>query len=432
MTRRITMTACGLLVAASGLAIPSDARAADAINVTALPAPCPSAIPNDGGDDAPAIQCAINLMPGGSPDGGEIYIPAGTYYLDSTLTMTDRRAAFRGEGQGITRLVWRATTAPEHDGIRYVSTALDINFTLAVRSLSLLRGSSDGGAAISARWPRPSWHGEFGIVTATIHDVHIGADPWSSAAYWHFGIKLINPTTTKISTFNIQGHSSSGGVAGIQIDGSDSIDPGGAVYCDVGDPSSWGNCGKAIGTQIRDGSITRYVRGIESKSNSEGLHVQGVSILEAAWGIQMAVAGQGTAIANNTIQARVRGIQVLESSAELAITNNQIHRFGTDDFVGISFETNSRVAGNSRVIGNSIYSPTTGQVRYGILLTNRVFDVVIEGNTIQNMGVGIYLLGANVVSNFVFGNLTRGAGTGWIESGPPPGTNSFIHNPNIP
>lgn len=430
MTRRITMSACGLLLAVSGLAIPADAQAADAINVTALPAPCPSAIPNDGGDDAPAIQCAINLMPGGSPDGGEIYIPAGTYYLDSTLTMTDRRAAIRGDGQGITRLIWRATTAPEHDGIRYVSNALDVNYTLAVRSISLLRGSSNGGAALSARWQKPSWHGEFGIVTATIHDVHIGADPWSSGAYWHIGIKLINPTTTKISTFNIQGAASNAGIAGIQIDGSESIDPGGS--CDYAVPSSWGNCGKAIGTQIRNGSITRYVRGIESKSNAEGLHVQNVSILEVLWGIQTVVTGQGTAFANNTIQARIRGIQVLEGSGNLAITNNQIHRFGADDFAGISFENFSRYADNSRVIGNSIYSPTTTQTRYGILLTGQVYDTIIEGNTIQNMGIGIFLSGANVQRNFVFGNLTRGAGTGWFESGTPPGSNSFIHNPNIP
>jgi hypothetical protein len=418
MTRHLVFT-LGVLLALTGPGL-SEAQAADVTNVTALTAPCAtSAIPNDGVDDTAAIQCALTSVPGGSPDGGEVYFPAGQYDLWGTLTITDKRIALRGEGQGITRLVWHQTTAPDHNGIQFLSTTAvanppnpnAVNFTLAVRSLSLLRAAGEGGAALSATWTKPSGpngHHSLGTVTTTIHDVHTGSEPWNGSAYWYMGIQLTNPTTAKIDTFNIQGTAWFNGIAGIQIRGSDPT-------------------GKTIGVSIRDGSITRYVRGIESKDESEGLHIQKVSMHEVSWGIIFYITGQGTVIANNSIQARTRGIQVFEGRAELAISNNLIRRFDTDAFIGIELSNPTRDGGGSRIIGNSIYSPTTGQTPYGIVLGGRLYDNVVEGNTTHNMNIGIWLNGVNVQRNIVLGNINRNAVTQTVDTGAP-GSNHFAHN----
>ena len=371
------------------------------LNVMALPLPNPhpacasavNAIPNDGSSDWSAFNCAVNLLPA---SGGTIYVPAGAFNLHLTVEVIDRNVAFRGEGQNVTKLVWNTSG----DGIRFMSTANGdptsgvigaVNYTLAIRSMSLIKYQTNGGAAIQGIWVRPTWHGVHGIVTTTITDVHIGSEPWPSAStYWHYGIQLQNSTTAKISMFNIQGSSSTGGVSAIQIRG----DTDGA--------------GKSIGTQIRNGTISKFVRGIETRDHAEGLHVQEVTIREAGWGIQM-TSGQGTSIANSYISARNVGVE-LTNTTNVSITNNTIDHIEDQVFTGIDLKGSEFGSNSVRMMGNSVsspYAPGTGPSRNGIVLDGGMSHAIVEGNTTMNMEIGVWLKNSNVIFSSVVGNINR-------------------------
>jgi hypothetical protein len=215
--------------------------------------------------------------------------------------------------------------------------------------------------------------------------MHIGTDPTPEPLedpYWFFGIQLVNATTAKISLFNIQGSSNTGGIAAIQIGGNPGTHP------------------SSISTRIRNGSIWKYVRGIESRDAGEGLHVQSVAIREVEWGIEM-TDNYGTTLANNTILARRWGIQV-KSSQSVSITNNLIYRMPNTvyEFRGIEVY-GSTGAGKSftGVIGNKIHSlpPDSGDTteRNGIVLDaaegRELLHTVVEGNNTVNMTRGIWL-----------------------------------------
>jgi hypothetical protein len=398
------------------------------INVTALPLPdsrCPgvtqSANPIDEYLDTEAFKCAVKLLP---PSGGEIYVPAGVYRLHETISVADKSVAFRGDGKQISRLVWDGVTG---DGLSFLSNCdgtvnndgicEGLNYTLAVRSLSLLKMGAIGGAAIRGQWFADKGdHDDRGVVTATIHDVHTGtcapptSEPWdkcsavslpSHTLYWNFGIQLIRVTAAKITGFDIQG-----GIAGIQIagrsEGDPSYDPN-----NLNDP----NHGKykSLSVQIRDGVITKVSSGIEARDWIEGLHVHSVSIREAWRGIELRGdapnMGLGTAVSNNYILAESRGIETTNHNG-VTLTNNLIERFGSADFNGIHL-LNAR---DFRLTGNTVRSAAAGGA-VGIVLDGISKENLIEGNTTVNTNVGISVVGPEVKLNVVTGNVNRNTPT---------------------
>jgi hypothetical protein len=385
------------------------------VNVTALPPPggltdcasVPNAVPNDTTDDYPAFKCAVAQIGASSPslpgqERGTIYVPAGRYILTQTLVITNIHVSIRGEGQQISKLEWNHSG----DGILFTSTHATMNYTLSVRSISLL-AAAFGAAAIHAAWPAPAEHWSRGIITTLIHDVHIGTKPSESipAPYWAYGIRLQNSTTAKIDMFNIQGASAVNGIAAIQLDALTAT------------PNT-----RSISTLIRNGTILKYVRGIEGKIDNEGSHVQDVSMREVSWGIQM-TDGLGTTLANNFIEARVTGIELINSS-NFSITNNVINQFQTAlPFIGIHLDN----VASSRVIGNSVWSPTGGASRNGILLKNATSHSVIEGNNTSAMEYGIKIDGTTAVWNVVEANLISSTPFPTTNGGVP-GTNYFFNN----
>jgi hypothetical protein len=390
------------------------------LDVTALPLPhalCPgatNAVPNDGISDQSAFNCAVALISTSAVNPvdyrGTIYVRAGTFNLTNPVVMTDRHVTIRGEGQRISRMVWNNSG----DGLYFQSTSTTLNFTLSVRSISLLKCtppesgcvSPAGGAAIRGIWDPAGTHWDHGIITTVLNDVHIGTTLWPSASsYWDFGMQLRNVTTAKISMFNIQGASASNGIAGIQIEAAAS--PTGVQH--------------SIGVQIRNGTVTKYVRGIEVKDHSEGIHIQDVAIREASWGIQF-ITGLGTSFSNNYISARHVGIELVESSG-VAITNNVIQQFENTDFVGINLNN----AGTTRVIGNSIHTTSAAASRIGVLLQNLTSHCTVEGNITKSMTTGIQITGAVAQWNVLMANINSNAVTPWINGGWP-GTNFFANN----
>ena len=386
MPRRSILTVlviCGVL----GAVRTGTAQVNSFLNVRNLPSPCTSATPGEL-DSWSSFNCAVGLLP---LDGGEIYVPAGTYYLSQAVNVTDRNVMFRGEGRRISTLVWNSGFS---NGLSFSSTSDAQNYIFGVRHLSLLKGQYDGRAAIRGQWKpctSDAGHRHHGVVTTTIHDVQIGPVNWADpgGVSWTFGIELVDSTAAFINQFDIHGEGADNGIAAaIQIGGGEPP---------VADDS------KSLGIQIRDGRITRYERGIETRNNAEGVHIQYVSMHEVGYGIQM-TNGTGTALTNNRIFARSRGVELTETR-HVAISHNRIEQFSDAEFIGI------RVMGmdGARVTGNSITSPGTGvQPRNGIVVEGAATVSVIQQNTTENMNTGIWLVGPSVQNAMVVGNINRG------------------------
>jgi hypothetical protein len=423
MPRRVMVPVLAICAVLSAVR-PSAAQSNTVLNVTALPASCTTnAVPNDPNneDDWPAFYCAVGLLPA---TGGEIYVPAGKYYLSQAVTVTDHNVTFRGEGRRVSTLIWNGG---DSNGLAFQSTSTAENYTLGVRSLSLLKGgSSDGLAAIRGQWvpvtlpPTPSGgeelgHRKHGVVTTTIHDVQIGPMDWdtSEGRMWALGIELVNSTAAYISQFDISGRSNGNGIAAIQIGG------GAANTKDS----------KSIATKIRDGRITRYVRGIETRDKAEGIHVEYVTMQEVTWGIQM-IDGTGTALTNNRILASGKGVE-LTNVSHITVSHNRIEQFGVANFIGIHIlaglspwpcpgQSSGQCAGHSigpRLMANSIMSADAEAERIGIKLEGNippngapasyVWDAVIQQNNTLNMNKGIWLKDSSVVRAGVVGNINR-------------------------
>jgi hypothetical protein len=379
------------------------------INVTNLPlSSCPVGTFNANGTDSSfdtlAFQCAVNLLPA---SGGEIYVPAGVYRLNATISVTDKPVAFRGEGKQISRIVWDGVSV---DGLSFISNSTGLNYTLAVRSLSLLKRGANGGAAIRGQWIADNGgHNAHGVVTTTIHDVHTGTcgsdseGNWNGCSgvswpdgnvHWGFGIQLIRTTAAKITAFDIQG----GGIAGIQLAGMTAAEEATVPFDN--------DLHKSISVQIRDGVITKATRGIETRDKVEGLHVSSVSIREAHWGMELKATtaipgGLGSAVTNNYILARYRGID-MSLTHGMAVSNNLIERFESTEFKGIRV-WNGR---DNRFTGNTVKSGVAGGE--GIVLDGTSGENLIEGNTTVNMSTGISLAAGSAIWNFVTGNVLRG------------------------
>jgi hypothetical protein len=374
----ICVTACVLLVTrAEAITGP--------INVTALSAPCSSAIPDDWLDDRTQIQCAIdNFLPAA---GGEIYIPAGNYWMGAPLVITNKNVMIRGEGQRITRLSWYTSNG---NGIQFTSNTGPINHTLVVKGMSLLRattafGPNQGGAAITGSWRQPTFQGSWGGVSATITDLHIGTDPIGESPideadsnYWDYGVQLTNAVGARINAFNFHGWKMGAGVSAIQIGG------------------------KSIGVSINDGDMGRWVRGIEVKDTSEAVQIENVEGSEHYWAYMFTTTGKGHVLAHSHASFVNYRFVLVENSSEVAITDNLFFNIHGEGQAMIEIVNSPSNPGSGfRVRGNNLGSSSIATE--GIILAGSISDSVISGNQTASMAHGIWLkpgvTGTLVVAN---------------------------------
>jgi hypothetical protein len=118
------------------------------INITNAPY---GAVPNDGLDDAPAFQRALDDIY--TATNGAIFIPAGEYTLDSQVFLlcsntTARTFSFRGEGTNSTVIHCTGTNG----GFRLESTPLP-RLTTFVRDFTLVADRSGAGTAFAVISP---------------------------------------------------------------------------------------------------------------------------------------------------------------------------------------------------------------------------------------------------------------------------------------
>lgn len=130
-------------------------RALDSLNVLDFGAV------QGGTDCTSAFNAAFAALPNG---GGEIFLPAGDYWLNSPLLWSGKAVAIRGAGKGITRVHLN------HTGIGFDLAPGNLFQKVVVRDLTAVAESTTGATAAVARITYPSFP-SFGYVTTVISDV---------------------------------------------------------------------------------------------------------------------------------------------------------------------------------------------------------------------------------------------------------------------
>jgi hypothetical protein len=331
------------------------------INVRSLPpASCPtSAIPNDGLLDTAAFLCALTLVPA---SGGEIYVPAGIYNLDASLTVTNKPISFRGEGQRNTTLLWNDIGG--NNGIAFTSNSGTVNHQLSVKSMSLLRRAGAGGSAISGVWASPVNHTSRGGTSATIFDVHISNENYGpeggTPIYWANGIALTNALGAHIHVFNIHGWNNAASRS-ILI------------------------AGKSIGVSINDGDMGRAIYGIHVTNTSENVRVENVETSENSIGYFFDTTGRFHNISNVHAGVIAQGIK-FQNTSDATITDNFILGLGSGNPAIEIY--NPSVAGDGfEIRGNLV----TG-FSHGIKLDGFINNSRVTGNMTAVSGNAIWLL----------------------------------------
>jgi hypothetical protein len=121
-------------------------REAEIVNVRDF-----GAVGNGVTDDSVAFQNALNLIQS-RPNGGTLFIPAGNYLINTTLTYSDNSLTIIGEGQKITNIIKSSGTDLFVFNGRKLGLTADF---LTVKSIRFLcaRLNNGVGSAIKAIWP---------------------------------------------------------------------------------------------------------------------------------------------------------------------------------------------------------------------------------------------------------------------------------------
>lgn len=154
----------GILSNASGVGRSLLVRSMDTINVLDFGAV------SGGSDCVAAFTAAFAALPS---SGGEIFVPAGDYWLSSTVVFTNKPVTLKGAGRGVSRL------HINHGGVGIDISQASLFSRSAVISLSFFAENQAGQTAAAVRVAYPS-ASSFGYVTIKIHDVECFGYPNST------------------------------------------------------------------------------------------------------------------------------------------------------------------------------------------------------------------------------------------------------------
>ncbi len=137
------------------------------------------AIPDDGADDSPAFQRALEAI--AAAGRGTLRIPPGEFHFTNRASVAFSGGAItiEGAGQGVTRLV-----ADNPDGV-FALRDESCTWQVAIRHLSLVAGREGAGTAISITSPH---RGARNYRTLTIRDTDIRGDGLPTAKHFLCGI----------------------------------------------------------------------------------------------------------------------------------------------------------------------------------------------------------------------------------------------------
>jgi hypothetical protein len=188
-------------------------RAVDTINVLDFGAIA------GGADCTSAFNAAFNQL---SSNGGEIFIPAGDYWLSTPLVLTGKPVAIRGLGRGQTRVHF------QHTGIGFDFVPNNLFAKIIVRDLSFYAESVTGQTAAGFRITYPA-SSSFGYISASIDEIEFFSYPNASNGTSPFpqtflrGMVLNNCWSTQVRNISWFGPPAAAGASNsavIEVNGS--------------------------------------------------------------------------------------------------------------------------------------------------------------------------------------------------------------------
>ena len=150
-----------VVTAAGGSARSLAQRATDSINVLDFGAQ------RGGADCTAAFNTAIALLP---VSGGELYLPPGDYWLQSSIVISGKVVSIQGDGRGVTRVHLA------HTGVGFDIAPGNVLSKVLLGGFSLYAESQTGQTAAGIRITYPTTS-SFGYVSASIHEIEFFSYP---------------------------------------------------------------------------------------------------------------------------------------------------------------------------------------------------------------------------------------------------------------
>jgi len=174
-----------------------------------------------GADCTAAFNAAFAALPAG---GGELFVPAGDFWLSSPLVWSNKALVLRGAGRGISRIHF------SHTGIGFDFNLSNVFSKIVLHGFSAYAEASSGQTAAVARITYPSITG-FGYVSSTISEIECFGYPNANNGVAPFpqtflrGFVLNNCWSTQISNISWFGPpAAAGSTASAVIEVNRSID----------------------------------------------------------------------------------------------------------------------------------------------------------------------------------------------------------------
>ncbi|GAA6136104.1 hypothetical protein NBRC116188_28940 [Oceaniserpentilla sp. 4NH20-0058] len=347
---------CLLLVAAH-------VKASDVNNVMHY-----GAVPNDGADDTPAFVSAI------SNSNGVVYIPAGEYNLSSQLRFTGSVQALKGDGMGVSRLIWESG-----NGV-YFKPPVGYKGVALLQGISLITQASDSGNAfhynglnnVSNQIVNPRTKAKL-----VIRDIELNGYSSQAASGWNRGAIIDESLGVIVSGFRFGGQ----------------VAPLDRPMSDV---AIWmRGKGKPVEVTMSDVSVYHTKHAILVKDH-EGLFIENANLVAVDFGVQMETDVEGTKpqlnISDSHINCRVACV-VTNDINDISVKNNLFYLRSSAEKNGFGVKLTG--LGKRFIISGNIFASTSSL---------RNFDAVYS--------TGSY----GLISNNVFNNGNRGTSV-WLGNG---------------
>lgn len=337
------------LIAATILSLFLTSLPAQVLNVTSY-----GATGNGSTDDTSAIQNAINAV-----TSGELYFPAGTYRVTSTLNVTGKDIRMRGVGA--TSIILLDASS---DTLLYGSYSSDKGKALILQSIKLSTSGSGNTAIESTYSALQPAHFENGLSAKGLTIAVSGSGTWT------YGIKATRNSNVQLTECTFAGQSSSSGTA---------------IYLEE----------QTINTHISVSTFNGWKKAIElasSGTSSEGLIVDDCSFSSINYGIYSLNSGNTLWVSltncSNVEMAVPSGGEpssigiYLNNVYDLLVRNNTFTTLTNTSTPSYAIAVNSHrsVIANNAVINSS---GTTGTS--GIVILASGTDTIIDNNTFENI-----------------------------------------------
>jgi hypothetical protein len=329
------------------------------------------ALADNSTDDATAFGSAITAAQA-ITGGGVVYVPAGTYRINSTITKTlTKPLRIRGDGADTTTIRFTGGTHGfDIDGGTISGTGVDDNF-IVLEGVTLMTAQAGAGSALQVNWTG----GSGGIDRILQMKNVIMRGETHNTHYWSKGLDAFNARNALISDCHIQSKRGDTIGVGFFFDG----DVSGSPVDNILDGCSAYWCDKAV----------------EVDNTFEGLLIDQCFFINCTYGVYWNTTGdepllsvQGSHM--NCYNWCIYGFNVIQC----LISKNLLYQptASNENWVGIELDGTSATSTDSDIqIKDNILEWFSGSGSKNGIVVDARGKGYIAGNTIKDMDTGVWL-----------------------------------------